>query len=214
MSFKVVLNIYINYLLKILFKLVNIPYKRTKISFKIIFTIEFSLLSHVCSQQLAMLLITRQLMANLQEAIVPFITGRFHMFTIIVKASFSMSMADRATYLARAFTHICSVTMDEIHDGLETNLIESTDDDSSCEVIADIVDSRGRNISNPQTTRFEFLRRATLAQSSGQSIVISGEEVLYENRVHRFSADIGLTQVEVESSMQRVGCTVCSRSPE
>ena len=172
-----------------------------------------SLLSYVYSQQLAMLLITRQLMANLQEAIVPFITGRFHMFTIIVKASFSMSMSDRVTYLARAFTHICSVTMDEIHDGLETNLIESSEDDSSGEINAYCVDSHGRNISNPRTTRFEFLKRAAQTRSA-QSILISGEEVLFENRVHRFTSDIGLTQVEVESSMQHVGCTVCSGGPE
>ena len=160
-----------------------------------------------------MLLITRQLMANIQEAIVPFVTGRFHMFTLIVKASFSMSMSDRATYLARAFANICSVTMDEIHDGLEANITESSSDESNSEINPRAIDSKGRTISNPRTTRFEFMKRATQTQSV-QSIVISGEEVLYENRVHRFTSDIGLTQVEVESSMQRVGGTVCSRSPE
>ena len=181
---------------------------------------ETTKITRLCSQQLAMLLITRQLLANIKQVVIPFIVGRLNMFLIIVTASQNMDLGPRASHVGRAFSRMCTIHLNELHMAYDTESESegsgmegsSTDDDDSSSALSS-------SFSVANLCRFGFLGpstiwdRVSMARDQLKRMVsnvcarlqsIRGD-VAHGFARKRSSEDFTLTQVEVESSMQSVG---------
>ena len=168
-----------------------------------------------------MLLITRQLLANIKEVVIPFIMGRLNMVRIIMSASSNMDMGQRASHLGRAFSRMCTIHLNELHmaydtesesEGSRSGGGSGTDDDISSS-------DSSSSFSVAQLRRFgclgpsTFWDLVTMAQVQLWRIVssvggrlqsIRGSVTQGFGRKHARD-DFTLTQVEVESNMQSVG---------